>query len=115
LALSFYSFIIDLFLVVYSYFGGVRVGVPAVGKTPFSGNTPFVRKRGANRCKILTLETLAFLHSKTLPVFTFHTIYTNHTLLITPSQAKARSNGVFPTAGVAKAGVTGQINTRRRE
>jgi len=59
-------------------FRQISVPKPAVGKTPFSGN-PFSSQTGGKSVKMLALETLAFLPSKTLPVCT----------LITPRRATA--------------------------
>ena len=65
---------------------GYGVSVPAVGKTPFSGNTPFSSQTGGKQVQNASFREISVLALQNAP-----RLHANHT--------KARSNGVFPTAG----------------
>jgi hypothetical protein len=62
---------------------------PAVGKTPFSGNTPFSSQTGGKHGQNASFREISVFALQNAP-----RLHTNH--------SKARSNGVFPTAGKAK-------------
>ena len=66
------------------------VGVPAVGKTPFSGNTPFSSQTGGKRVQNSSFRDISVPALQNAPC-----LHANH--------IKARSNGVFPTAEVSRA------------
>ena len=63
---------------------------PAVGKTPFSGNTPFSSQTGGKQVQNASFTDISVLALQNAP-----RLHTNH--------SKARSNGIFPTAGDAMA------------
>ena len=57
-----------------------------IGKTPFSGNTPFSSQTGSKKVQNASFRDISVLALQNAP-----RLHANHT--------KARSNGVFPTAG----------------
>ena len=58
-----------------------------VGKTPFSGNTPFSSQTGGKQVQNASFRDISVLALQNAP-----RLHTNQTM--------ARSNGVFPTAGL---------------
>jgi hypothetical protein len=67
----------------------IYVGIPAVGKTPFSGNTPFSSQTGGKHGQNASFRDISVFALQNAP-----RLHTN--------QTKARSNGVFPTAGIVE-------------